>query len=302
MTVLGTLIKVLAPSVGMLAGLAVVGGVVVLTAWRWRRAWKSPLTDRTLRPPGFGTSERFVDALMKLCGGGAFGLLLPMVAAGRVAADPAPAVWVTHLLVLLVVAGPLAWWLARQTRTVIRLKVGRDAEVAAAVELDRLMLDGWRVFHDLPDRRCGNIDHALVGPGGIYAVETKGYAKRAAAGADAREEATARYDPAAGTLRLGTRTRPLPVAQLERSAAALTALLTERLGEPPPAPVEPVLCLPGWFVIQTGRGTPVAFNPKAARGWVTPARPRLTRPLPPRDVNRLANTLDDFCRTRRPDD
>src|SRR4029077_1101345 len=38
--------------------------------------------------------------------------------------------------------------------------------------------DGWQVIHDVSFGR-GNIDHVIVGPGGIYTVETK--SRRAAA-------------------------------------------------------------------------------------------------------------------------
>ena len=53
-----------------------------------------------------------------------------------------------------------------------RLNRGERGELAVAEVLDNLRGLGYGVFHDL--RRDGfNIDHIVVGPGGVFAVETK---------------------------------------------------------------------------------------------------------------------------------
>jgi hypothetical protein len=41
-------------------------------------------------------------------------------------------------------------------------------------------LDGWQVYHDLATGR-GNIDHVIIGPAGVFTVETKSQAGRIAA-------------------------------------------------------------------------------------------------------------------------
>lgn len=56
------------------------------------------------------------------------------------------------------------------------LRSGYDAEVAVGQELDLLMRRGARVFHDFPAEGF-NIDHVVVTPTCVYAVETKGYTK-----------------------------------------------------------------------------------------------------------------------------
>ena len=50
--------------------------------------------------------------------------------------------------------------------------LGLDGELATAEELNQLMLDGCRVFHDVPIR-YGNVDHVVVHRSGVYAVNTK---------------------------------------------------------------------------------------------------------------------------------
>ncbi len=49
---------------------------------------------------------------------------------------------------------------------------GAEAERWTAEELDKLDPRLWKVFHDVPVR-WGNVDHVAVGPGRVYAIETK---------------------------------------------------------------------------------------------------------------------------------
>ena len=51
-------------------------------------------------------------------------------------------------------------------------QIGGDAEEWTADELAKLDDRTWRVYHDVP-LKYGNIDHVVVGPGRVYAVETK---------------------------------------------------------------------------------------------------------------------------------
>jgi hypothetical protein len=49
--------------------------------------------------------------------------------------------------------------------------------------LDALASRGWRVVHDMETDR-GNIDHVVVGLGGVFIVETKGRARLSPADAE----------------------------------------------------------------------------------------------------------------------
>jgi hypothetical protein len=51
-------------------------------------------------------------------------------------------------------------------------QMGGDAEEWTAEELEGLDRRVWRVFHDVPVR-YGNVDHVAIGPGRVYAIETK---------------------------------------------------------------------------------------------------------------------------------
>ena len=49
---------------------------------------------------------------------------------------------------------------------------GAEGEEVVGEILEGLVADGWQVIHDVSFGR-GNIDHIVVGPGGLFTVETK---------------------------------------------------------------------------------------------------------------------------------
>ncbi len=54
---------------------------------------------------------------------------------------------------------------------------GADGEVTTARVLGGLSAEGWRVFHDVrwPGRAQANIDHVIVGPSGVFVIDTKSW-------------------------------------------------------------------------------------------------------------------------------
>lgn len=62
-----------------------------------------------------------------------------------------------------------------------RVRQGRVGEEQVGEILDRLRPHGWLALHDIPTGR-GNIDHVIVGPAGVFTVETKSHPGRICAG------------------------------------------------------------------------------------------------------------------------
>ncbi|MGO8930873.1 MAG: nuclease-related domain-containing protein [Limisphaerales bacterium] len=60
------------------------------------------------------------------------------------------------------------------------LRLGLRGEQAVAEKLLELAPEGYRAFHDFPAAKNWNIDHVLVGPPGVFAIETKTRSKRKA--------------------------------------------------------------------------------------------------------------------------
>ena len=56
---------------------------------------------------------------------------------------------------------------------------GRVGERRVGAELNRLRRHGWRVLHSLPLPGQVDIDHLLIGPGGVFTVNTKHHHKKA---------------------------------------------------------------------------------------------------------------------------
>jgi hypothetical protein len=121
---------------------------------------------------------------------------------------------------------------------------GLLAERVTGMQLNRLVANGCIVLHDLPGEGF-NIDHVVVAPRGVYAVETKSFRKprQLAAGDNYRVV----YD---GTLlRFPDFVQKDALQQARSQAQWLSKLLRESLGRD--IPVTPALALPGWLIDQT---------------------------------------------------
>jgi len=52
-------------------------------------------------------------------------------------------------------------------------RIGAAGEVKVGARLNRLRCHGWRVLHSIPLGRGGDIDHLIIGPGGVFTANTK---------------------------------------------------------------------------------------------------------------------------------
>ena len=53
-----------------------------------------------------------------------------------------------------------------------RWRIGSDGEKATACQVRRLVNEGWELYNDIATEH-GNIDHVLVGPPGVFMLESK---------------------------------------------------------------------------------------------------------------------------------
>ncbi|MFB7546040.1 nuclease-related domain-containing protein [Streptomyces sp. NPDC056154] len=68
----------------------------------------------------------------------------------------------------------LAWILRRPTEA-DSWKAGLRGERIVSRELARLTRNGWRTLHSVPLSPTWDIDHLLVGPGGVFSINTKNH-------------------------------------------------------------------------------------------------------------------------------
>jgi hypothetical protein len=164
---------------------------------------------------------------------------------------------------------------------------GLSGEKAVGEELNRLMADGCHVFHDFPLDQKGNIDHIVVAPSGVYAVETKTRSKGEASKTQKAHEVI--YD--GKRLQFPERQDKEDLIQARNQAKSLSVFLGREVGTA--VVVQPVLTLPGWCVTAKGQGDVVVLNPKQIRTTiVTEASVVLSE----QEMKQIVQQLDQKCR------
>ncbi|MET0218961.1 MAG: nuclease-related domain-containing protein [Burkholderiales bacterium] len=277
-----------------LVGAAVI--VATVYVWRWRirsRNRRTPLTSDLLRPPGYSVQQNLQDAMWDVATYLGIALFMPPLfvavyvvnrAANSVSAYTGGVVFLTAGFISL---GWIVKDLWKTLHRVQRLRLGFDAEAATGEELNQLARRGFWVFHDVPGERF-NIDHVVVGPTGVFAVETKGRSKPIKS---KEGEATAEVVYDGRSLRFPGWTETKPLEQARRNAKWLQAWLSSAVGES--VYVDSVLSLPGWFVTRTVRNGLAVLNPRNAEYFF--CKPRgvaLTDTM----IQRIAHQLEQRCR------
>ncbi|WUW19010.1 NERD domain-containing protein [Streptomyces sp. NBC_01465] len=69
----------------------------------------------------------------------------------------------------------LLGWLLRRESEWEPWRKGLAGERRVGDELQRLHRSGWRVLHSVPLSRGGDIDHLLIGPGGVFSINSKNH-------------------------------------------------------------------------------------------------------------------------------
>jgi hypothetical protein len=126
----------------------------------------------------------------------------------------------------------------------------------------------------------------VVGPGGVFAIETKARPKR-------HQEWTVTSD--GNVLHFPRWQEREPLEQARRQAGELRKFLTSAIGEP--VDVTPVVALPGWRVERSGRSDVLVINPKNPTFL---AEPRGGRQLTTQTIERIAHQLEQRCRDVEP--
>lgn len=148
------------------------------------------------------------------------------------------------------------------------MKQGIEGEKAVGQFLEHLRGSGYQVFHDLVGANF-NVDHVLIGPAGIFTIETKTWSK------PSRGEAKIKFDGESVAL-AGREPDRNPIIQARAQAAWLKSLLAESTGQQ--FDVFPVVLFPGWFIERAegiSRNTWV-LEPKALPKFLENAHQRLS--------------------------
>jgi len=238
---------------------SIVTGAVFLTplgilVWRLnkrRERYKAeaiePFRELPLRPPGESLRRKIEEINEKfdnefavigiLCtGAGTYATCMTVVSGAK----GVPIMLAGSTIILGTI---LAWRKLTKLQTELwQNRLGFDGERLVGEQLNRMVADGFHVFHDMPFDGF-NIDHVLVGPPGVFAIETK--TKRKPADLKGTDRATVIFDGVKLVFPRGNFDSD-GIAQAERNAATLSKFLSSATGEP--TKVYPLLTLPGWWV------------------------------------------------------
>ncbi len=211
--------------------------------------------------------------------------------------------WTVSILGLVLLMG-LFWWCNRLINAGIAAdqtdRSGIRGERLVADAIDELVRIGYRVFHDvppehepMPGERLANFDHILIGPGGVFVVETKARNK------PGRGKAFITVDHDGEVLIDGVRADPNPLVQTRAVRTAVKSFLERETGMSN-VPVRGVLTFPGWYVrksaMNSARSEVWVLNPMMFVVWVRNERRRLNQD----DIARLSSRIREHVeRTTR---
>jgi hypothetical protein len=246
---------------------AVFFGVLRLSKWkRGLKGQRRPFEDKLLRSPGYSLgrdiqnmSEEVAAHLLAFC---TYPLLLYCLYL-KLPFFSQAGVGVTFLMwaSAAIVTVYFMWKALTLVRRRRDLRIGMAGELAAGEELNRLMFDGYHVYHDFPAERF-NIDHILVGASGVFAVETKARSKGSRG--NRMEEAKVIYD--GECLRFPSWVTSEPMDQAKAQATWLSKWLSGAVGEP--VRVSPMVTIPGRYIERKSpNGIPV-LNPKQVKSYL----------------------------------
>lgn len=287
----------LIPLVVIFVPVALLLGLISFWDWQTKNSRKkNPLTSDLLRGPGEALREKIDDLRIDQLADLLMLLFLPLLiyamglsykTFGR-----APSLFLMFFYALLacISISYLFLRMYRRKKTIQNHALGLDAEIAVGQELNHLMREGYWVYHDFPAEEF-NIDHIVVGPSGVFAVETKGRTKPIKKDGTAGREVI--YD--GETLQFPHKTEDQPLKQAESQARWLEKWLTSAVGEP--VGVAPVLAIPGWFIKRTRpKGIPVINGKNPSAFFAKYANVNLSEKL----QRQIVHQIDNRCRTVLP--
>ncbi len=250
---------------------------------------RSPLDRETpLRAPGQSLTEQLQDESYDHIIAPAMLALMMVIMAGMEwfryfnAAKPNPVIYTVVAAMAVFYAAIKIW---RAKKRLAQIKLGRDGERAVAERLEWLRRKDFVVFHDVPSGDA-NVDHVLIGPQGVFTIETKTHSK------PVRGECKVTVT-AGEVFANGHRLERNPVLQAKAQARWLGNFLRENQFQPF---VWPVVVFPGWFV--------ESFDNDAEGIWVleTKALAKFIENEPVRhsldEVKAMASALRSYVRAQ----
>ena len=293
-----TTIQLIAIALAFVPTILVLAIVFTWFAIQVRRT-RAPIKDKLLRAPGESLRrqiEKFDnDTQMNLClllllyGPGCL-LLLATFAKLRLKSPHLLAEIIVFSALLLIVTLVFAWKIIKVLTHQRNLSLGFRGERAVGEELNKLMLDGCFVFHDVPGDADWNVDHVVVASTGVFAIETK--TRRKGTCPKGKRDYEVLYD--GKTLEYPHCKDSHGIEQVKANAKWIGRHLSNALAEEVRA--IPILTLPGWFVtsrVKPGKGELLVLSHKQIRSAILNGRERV---FDEKRMRQIAYQLEQRCR------
>src|ERR1039458_2179723 len=221
--------------------------LVVAVIFRKRKQQKqfshSPFKELQRRPAGETLRIKLENLDDKISEDTTMLLLFPLVLGlGLFVIHPKN--FLTPLIDFILSAAWSGFWgvrLFKLLRSRANYRLGFEGERFVGEELSRLISLGFEIYHDVPFDGF-NIDHVLVGPRGVFVVETK--TRRKPVNESGSKEFRVQFD--GKILQWTWGADSYGIEQAKNNAKTLAGWLNSAAGEN--VWVTPILTLPGWMV------------------------------------------------------
>ncbi len=255
-----------------------------------KRESKSPIKNLPVRQPGQSTREKFAglfdDEIMPYFIVVAVVVVLAIGEWTRFIFKSPPQPWLMSILAVITIL-----FLVRKMQKTIplarQLRLGAIGEEAVGQFLDeKLRPMGCQVFHDILGDSF-NVDHIVVGPTGVFAIETKTHSK------PMKGACNVKYDGEKITVNGATPDRD-PIVQAKAEARWASDLLEQSTGRR--FFVQPIVLYPGWYVDPMPPNAEVwVLNDQAVPTFIRNAR---NHQLSPEDISLISFHLKRYVISR----
>ena len=249
---------------------------------------RSPLKERQLRYPGQSLDKKTDNLLWEI------GLLVGLSSVFTILAFFEWWQWYKHLppqvlttsivAVAVVVYSSVKIWRIKKQLPGYRLGKWGEREVGQI--LNKLTAQRYTILHDVWAGKF-NVDHVVISPRGIFAIETKAISK------PARGSPEIKFDGEKITL-TGHPPDAEPVMEAQRHAAWLRQKLGNKISERKNFPVKPVVVYPGWWRDRKGYNKDIwVLNPEMLEVQIS----REPQSLTEEDIEMAKERLKDYSTT-----
>jgi hypothetical protein len=271
----------------------IAAGVLAALRKYKKRKYRRPFSKGLLRTPGESVHKEWMDVSDTASSHFALALFFPalMVAHYVISVHyfDVPDSVITRSAMVIIVGGVLVWLVVGIITNMMKaekLYLGYKAEVAVSQELNLLYAKGFHVFHDFPAENF-NIDHVVVGPTGVFAVETKGRSRPVRVNRSGNHKVVFKGQ----SLEFPTWMDYKTIDQANRQSKWLRKWLSSAVGQQ--ISVMPAIALPGWFIEQKAKSSFILYNGRNPEK-IFPKRQ--VQALTEKEIIAIVHQLDQRCR------